>query len=215
MLNREIASRVADYLLQINAVKLRPANPFTWSSGWLSPIYCDNRLTLSYPEIRTFLRKEMAAAIRSQFPDANSIVGVATAGIALGALVADELGLPFAYCRPKPKEHGMKNQLEGRVDADAKVVVFEDLISTGGSSLKVVEYLRNDGIEVMGLAAVFTYGFPLAQKNFDHMACPFITLSDYSVLIEQAIRNGYVDQSSLDSLTSWRTNPDNWKPASE
>lgn len=215
MLNREIASRVADYLLQINAVKLRPANPFTWSSGWLSPIYCDNRLTLSYPEIRTFLRKEMAAAIRSQFPDANSIVGVATAGIALGALVADELGLPFAYCRPKPKEHGMKNQLEGRVDADAKVVVFEDLISTGGSSLKVVEYLRNDGIEVMGLAAVFTYGFPLAQKNFDHMACPFITLSDYSVLIEQAIRNGYVNQSSLDSLTSWRTNPDNWKPASE
>jgi orotate phosphoribosyltransferase len=215
MLNREIASRVADYLLQINAVKLRPANPFTWSSGWLSPIYCDNRLTLSYPEIRTFLRKEMAAAIRSQFPDANSIVGVATAGIALGALVADELGLPFAYCRPKPKEHGMKNQLEGRVDADAKVVVFEDLISTGGSSLKVVEYLRNDGIEVMGLAAVFTYGFPLAQKNFDDMACPFITLSDYSVLIEQAIRNGYVDQSSLDSLTSWRTNPDNWKPASE
>jgi len=215
MLNREIASRVADYLLQINAVKLRPANPFTWSSGWLSPIYCDNRLTLSYPEIRTFLRKEMAAAIRSQFPDANSIVGVATAGIALGALVADELGLPFAYCRPKPKEHGMKNQLEGRVDADAKVVVFEDLISTGGSSLKVVEYLRNDGIEVMGLAAVFTYGFPLAQKNFDDMACPFITLSDYSVLIEQAIRNGYVNQSSLDSLTSWRTNPDNWKPASE
>jgi orotate phosphoribosyltransferase len=157
----------------------------------------------------------MAAAIRSQFPDANSIVGVATAGIALGALVADELGLPFAYCRPKPKEHGMKNQLEGRVDADAKVVVFEDLISTGGSSLKVVEYLRNDGIEVMGLAAVFTYGFPLAQKNFDDMACPFITLSDYSVLIEQAIRNGYVNQSSLDSLTSWRTNPDNWKPASE
>lgn len=215
MLNREIASRVADYLLQINAVKLRPANPFTWSSGWLSPIYCDNRLTLSYPEIRTFLRKEMAAAIRSQFPDANSIVGVATAGIALGALVADELGLPFAYCRPKPKEHGMKNQLEGRVDADAKVVVFEDLISTGGSSLKVVEYLRNDGTEVMGLAAVFTYGFPLAQKNFDDMACPFITLSDYSVLIEQAIRNGYVNQSSLDSLTSWRTNPDNWKPASE
>ena len=215
MLNREIASKLSDYLLQINAVKLRPANPFTWSSGWLSPIYCDNRLTLSYPEIRAFLRKEMAAAIRREFPDANSIVGVATAGIALGALIADELGLPFAYCRPKPKEHGMKNQLEGRVEEGAKVVVIEDLISTGGSSLKVVEYLRNEGIEVMGLAAIFTYGFSIAQKNFNDMACPFFTLSEYSILIEQAVRNGYVNQSSIDSLTSWRTNPDNWKPASQ
>jgi orotate phosphoribosyltransferase len=215
MISPDTASRVADYLLQINAVKLSPTKPFTWSSGWLSPIYCDNRLTLSYPEIRTFLRDEISKKIEERFKGVTAIVGVATAGIALGALVADHMGLPFAYCRPKPKEHGMKNQLEGRIDDGARIVVIEDLISTGGSSLKVVNYLREQGHEVLGLAAVFSYGFAQAAANFKEESCDYVILSDYTALINCALRNHYVDESQMSSLNAWRSNPASWKPMVE
>lgn len=207
---QNISSKVAEYLLEIKAVKLQPDEPFTWSSGWLSPIYCDNRISLSYPQVRTFFKEAFAMAVKSRFPEATALVGVATAGIALGALVAEELGLPYAYCRPKPKEHGMRNQLEGRLEENAKVVVVEDLISTGGSSLKVVEYLRNDGYEVLGLGALFTYGFKEAEKNFHHAHCEFFTLSHYNELIHQAIKSGYISASSLSELEAWRHDPGNW-----
>jgi orotate phosphoribosyltransferase len=202
--------QIARYLLDVQAVKLRPNDPFTWSSGWLSPIYCDNRVTLSYPEARTFIKNALADAIRLNFPTVEVIAGVATAGVAQGALVADVLALPYCYVRPEPKKHGMGNQIEGRLEVGKKVVVIEDLISTGGSSLKVVEALRQAGAEVLGMAAIFTYGFPLADNNFKAADVPLICLSDYAALIDEAQRMGSVQPDQLDSLAAWRNDPANW-----
>lgn len=201
---------IARYLLDVQAVKLRPTEPFTWSSGWRSPIYCDNRVTLSYPEARTFIKNALAAAIRQAFPTADIIAGVATAGIAQGALVADVLNLPYCYVRPEPKKHGMGNQIEGRFQSGQRVVVIEDLISTGGSSLKVVEALRQAGAEVLGMAAIFTYGFPLAAENFRAANVPLLCLSDYAALIEEAQRMNYVQADQLESLAAWREDPASW-----
>ncbi len=202
--------KIASYLLSTKAVKLSPEQPFKWSSGWNSPIYCDNRVTLSYPEARTFIKKSLAKAIKKHFPEAELIAGVATAGIPQGALVAEALGLPFAYVRPKPKEHGMGNQIEGRIEKGQKVVVIEDLISTGGSSLKAVDALREAGIEVVGMLAIFTYGFKIADTNFADKSVPLVTLSNYNALIDEAIKQNYISAESLDSLKKWRRKPEKW-----
>lgn len=204
------ARKIASYLLETKAVQLRPTQPFQWSSGWLSPIYCDNRITLSHPAARTFIKKSLAQVIKKQFPEGTAIVGVATAGIAQGALVAEALQLPFAYVRPKPKEHGMGNQIEGAIPVGAKVVVVEDLISTGGSSLKCVEALRAAGIEVVGMVAIFTYGFSTAQKNFESAQVPLVTLSEYKYLIDEAVKQSYIAADSLETLKKWRKNPATW-----
>ena len=203
-------AKIAKILLDTRAVRLSPDNPFKWSSGWNSPIYCDNRTVLSFPEHRTTIKKMLAEAIKQRFSEATAIVGVATAGIAMGALVAEELGISYAYCRPKPKEHGLKKQLEGRLEENAKVVVLEDLISTGGSSLKVVEYLRREGVNVLGMAAIFTYGFKVAQENFRNADCDYLTLGNYSTLIEKAVDSGYVEQGDVARLNEWRKNPEAW-----
>lgn len=202
--------KIASYLLSTKAIKLSPEQPFKWSSGWNSPIYCDNRVTLSYPEARTFIKKSLAKAIKKHFPDAELIAGVATAGIPQGALVAEALGLPFAYVRPKPKEHGMGNQIEGRIEKGQKVVVIEDLISTGGSSLKAVDALREAGIEVVGMVAIFTYGFKIADTNFAEKSIPLVTLSNYNALIDEAIKQNYISAESLESLKKWRRKPETW-----
>lgn len=204
--------QIARYLLEVQAVKLRPDEPFTWSSGWHSPIYCDNRVTLSYPDIRTFIKNALADAIRTNFPTVDVIAGVATAGIAQGALVADVLNLSYCYVRPEPKKHGMGNQIEGRLNGEGtqNVVVIEDLISTGGSSLKVVEVLRQAGANVLGMAAIFTYGFPIAAENFAAAHVPLVCLSDYSALIAEAQRMNYVQEGQLASLAAWREDPANW-----
>lgn len=206
-----IQQEIARQLLAANAVKLRPAEPFTWSSGWKSPIYCDNRITLSYPETRTFIKNVLADAIRQQFPDVEILAGVATAGIAQGALVADVLNLPYCYVRPEPKQHGMGNQIEGRFETGRKVVVIEDLISTGGSSLKVVEALRQAGAEVLGMAAIFTYGFAVATENFAKAGVELLCLSDYNTLIQEAQTLNYISADQLASLTRWRENPAEWE----
>ncbi|MFD1140065.1 orotate phosphoribosyltransferase [Larkinella insperata] len=205
-----VAEQVARLLLEVKAVRLRPEEPFTWSSGWKSPIYCDNRVTLSYPEVRSYIRSELANAIRNQFPDVTAIAGVATAGIAQGALVADALNLPFLYVRPEPKKHGMGNQIEGRLEAGQRVVVLEDLISTGGSSLKVVDVLRQSGTEVLGMAAIFTYGFPLAAQNFADKDVKLVCLSDYETLLNQAQKLDYIAAEAMSSLAAWRQNPSEW-----
>lgn len=205
-----VSQKIASILLETKAVKLSPEKPFKWSSGWNSPIYCDNRVTLSFPEGRTFIKKSLAKAIKKHFPEADLIAGVATAGIPQGALVADALGLPFAYVRPKPKEHGMGNQIEGRIEKGQKVVVVEDLISTGGSSLKAVEALREAGIEVIGMVAIFTYGFKVADKNFEEAGVKLVTLGHYNSLIDQAIAQKYIAADSLESLKKWRRNPEKW-----
>ncbi len=204
------ARKIATILLETEAVKLSPAKPFTWSSGWKSPIYCDNRITLSDVEGRTFIKKALAKAIRKHFPEVELVAGVATAGIAQGALVADYLKVPFAYVRPKPKEHGMGNQIEGRISKGQKVVVLEDLISTGGSSLKAVEALRAEGIEVIGMIAIMTYGFKIAGLNFEEAGVPLVTLSNYSFLIDEAKKQNYVKEEDIDSLKKWRRSPEKW-----
>ncbi|MCR9065694.1 MAG: orotate phosphoribosyltransferase [Cytophagales bacterium] len=204
------ARKIATILLETEAVKLSPAKPFTWSSGWKSPIYCDNRITLSDVEGRTFIKKALAKAIRKHFPEVELVAGVATAGIAQGALVADYLKVPFAYVRPKPKEHGMGNQIEGRITKGQKVVVLEDLISTGGSSLKAVEALRAEGIEVIGMIAIMTYGFKIAGLNFEEAGVPLVTLSNYSFLIDEAKKQNYVKEEDIDSLKKWRRSPEKW-----
>jgi len=209
-MNTETASKVAQYLLEAKAIKLNPDEPFNWASGWKSPIYCDNRVTLSFPHIRSFIKHSLAKGISDNFPQADILVGVATAGIAIGALAADELNLPYAYARPKPKEHGLKNQIEGKILAGQKIVVIEDLISTGGSSLKVVDYLRENGYDVLGMAAIFTYGFPVAEDNFRKGLCSLITLSDYDHLIKEAVSAGYVSENQLKRLAAWRLDPSNW-----
>jgi orotate phosphoribosyltransferase len=204
------ARKIATYLLETQAVKLSPEKPFQWSSGWLSPIYCDNRITLSDVTARTFIKKALAKVIQKQFPEATAIAGVATAGIPQGALVADALQLPFAYVRPKPKEHGMGNQIEGRIAPGEKVVVIEDLISTGGSSLKSVEALRAAGVEVVGMVAIFTYGFQIADDNFEKAGVPLVTLSEYKYLIDEAVKQNYIPATTVDSLKKWRRNPEKW-----
>ncbi|MEQ9591785.1 MAG: orotate phosphoribosyltransferase [Cyclobacteriaceae bacterium] len=205
------ATSIAEKLLSIEAIKLNYAQPFTWSSGWKSPIYCDNRLSLSYPSIRSYIKAALSEVVRHNFPEAEYIAGVATAGIAQGALVADELDLPYIYVRPKPKEHGMGNQIEGRVDKGKKVVLIEDLVSTGGSSLKAAAALKGEGFEVIGMAAIFTYGFDHAAKNFEEAKIPLICLSDFHHLLEIATKNATIDESQLVHLKSWRLDPANWK----
>jgi len=210
ILNKDRALKVAEFLLQIKAVKLQPNDPFTWASGWSSPIYCDNRKTLSFPAIRTHIRQGYAEAILEQFGKPDVIAGVATGGIAQGALVAQELGIPFIYVRGTAKGHGLGNLIEGHFEKGQKVVVIEDLISTGGSSLVAVKALREAGLEVKGLVAIFTYGFDLAVRNFADAECPFITLTDYEHLIDQALKSDYINESDVESLKDWKNAPDSW-----
>jgi orotate phosphoribosyltransferase len=211
ILNEDKALKVAEFLLQIKAVKLNPKDPFTWASGIKSPIYCDNRVTLSYPQIRTFIRQAFAEAILESFGKPDVIAGVATGGIAQGALVAEELGLPFIYVRSSAKGHGMGNLIEGYFEKGQRVVVIEDLISTGGSSLKAVEALRDSGLEVKGLLAIFSYGFDVATQNFNEAHCPYITLSNYDILLQKAVSDNVLSETDLSSLQAWRTNPKEWK----
>ncbi|MHA8066843.1 orotate phosphoribosyltransferase [Aquirufa sp. ROCK2-A2] len=211
MENISISQEVANHLLNIKAIQLRPDEPFKWASGWNSPIYCDNRISLSFPEVRTYIKNCLSAAVKAYFPQVDCIAGVATAGIAQGALVADYLDLPFCYVRPEPKKHGMGNQIEGKVNKGQKVVLIEDLISTGGSSLKAAEALINEGIEVLGMVAIFSYGFEIADENFKKANIPFYTLSNYDSLIEEAVKLNYVTETQLVTLQDWRINPSEWK----
>lgn len=206
----DINKRIAELLLEAQAIKLSPEKPFQWSSGWFSPIYCDNRVALSYPDTRTFIKKALAELIRAKYPNAQAIVGVATGGIAQGALVADLLELPFAYVRPEPKKHGMGNQIEGRLEKGQSVVIIEDLISTGGSSLKTVDALREAGIEVAGMVAIFTYGFQVAADNFTEKNVQLDTISNYNALIDVALEHNYVTEAQLESLAAWRVAPEGW-----
>ncbi|MBO4608088.1 MAG: orotate phosphoribosyltransferase [Prevotella sp.] len=201
----------AQRLLSIKAIKLQPNDPFTWASGWKSPFYCDNRKTLSYPALRTYVKLELTHAILAHFPDAEVIAGVATGAIPQGALVADALGLPFVYIRNKPKDHGLENLIEGELPQGAKVVVVEDLISTGGSSLKAVEAVRKSGSEVIGMVASYTYGFPVAQQAFDEAGVTLITLTDYEHVVAQALETGYIAESDVALLNEWRKDPANWQ----
>lgn len=209
-MNNEISKKLAEKLLQIKAIKLQPTNPFTWASGMKSPIYCDNRKTLSFPEVREFIKNAFAEKIKEIFPKVDMIAGVATGAIAHGVLVAEVMDLPFIYIRSNPKGHGLENLVEGDVNQGKNVVVIEDLISTGGSSLKAVNALRNENVNVLGLAAIFTYEFEKANNNFKEANCDFITLSNYSYLIETALETGYISDSELELLKKWRNDPDNW-----
>jgi len=207
----ETEQQVAEFLLQIKAIKLQPNNPFTWASGWKSPIYCDNRITLSHPTVRTYIRQQLSKAIQEKFGSVGCIAGVATAGIPQGALVAQELGLPFIYVRAKAKEHGRGNMIEGDDSMTGKrVVVIEDLISTGQSSLQAVTALRDAGYDVAGLAAIFTYGFNIADENFKNANCPYITLSNYTALVNYAEEHQYITRKDVDMLRSWRESPSTW-----
>jgi orotate phosphoribosyltransferase len=210
ILNNETALKTAEYLLQIKAIKLNSAQPFTWASGWKSPIYCDNRKTLSYPVIRTYIRQQFTEIIREHYGLPEVIAGVATGGIANGALVAQELGLAFVYVRTAQKEHGLENLIEGVVESGQSVIVCEDLISTGGSSLKVVEALRKAGCDVKGMVAIFSYGFKTAMDAFEKAKCPLITLSDYDALLKQAVASGLIAEKELELLSKWRIAPDKW-----
>ncbi|QDH79444.1 orotate phosphoribosyltransferase [Echinicola soli] len=208
--SKEIAATVARKLLDIKAIRLQPKQPFTWASGWKSPIYCDNRLSLSFPETRTFIKEKLVEVIKQNFPNAEGIAGVATAGIPQGALIAEDMGLPFIYVRSKPKGHGMENMIEGKLTKGQKVVVIEDLVSTGGSSLKAIEALNASGFEVLGMAAIFTYGFEIARQNFVNADVKLICLSDYEAMLPQAIENNYASDEDLQSLAKWRKSPDTW-----
>ena len=206
----EIEQKIAEFLLQIKAIKLQPDNPFTWASGWKSPIYCDNRVTLSHPTIRTYIRQKLSLIIQEEFGASGCIAGVATAGIPQGALVAQELGLPFIYVRSKPKDHGTGSMIEGEIVPGQRVVVIEDLISTGKSSLQAVEALRNAGLEVAGLAAIFSYGFDEATENFKEAKCKFFTLSNYNALLKYAEENNYISADESEILKKWRVSPSTW-----
>ena len=205
-----IAKRTAEYLLQIKAIKLQPSNPFTWASGWKSPIYCDNRKTLSFPEVRSFIRDSFCELVKSEYPGAGLIAGVATGAIAHGALVADKLGLPFIYIRSEAKSHGLGNQIEGYYEKGQKVVVIEDLISTGGSSLNAVAAVREAGCMRLGMAAIFTYQFSKSVDAFASAECRLVTLSNYSALIDTAVDTGYIGERDVETLKIWRTDPSNW-----
>ncbi|TKG91144.1 orotate phosphoribosyltransferase [Puteibacter caeruleilacunae] len=206
----EIQSAVAKKLLEINTIKVQPKNPFTWASGWNAPIYCDNRKILSYPETRDFICKQFCALIREKYPEAEVIAGVATGAIAHGALVAHELGLPFIYIRTKPKGHGLENLIEGDLQPGKKVVIIEDLVSTGMSSLHAADAVSNFGGDILGMLAIFTYNFPVANENFAAKGIELTTLSRYQVLINQALEMGEVSENDIESLMSWREDPANW-----
>jgi len=208
---KTLEKSVAEKLLKIKAVKLQPNNPFVWASGWNSPIYCDNRKTLSYPHIRTYIKIELARLIVEMYPDVEVIAGVATGAIAQGALVADALGLPFVYVRTTPKDHGLENMIEGDLRPRQKVVVIEDLISTGGSSLKAVEAIRNDGSEVLGMVAIFTYGFPMAEQKFKLAKVKLTTLCSYEAILSEALATNYISADDIETLQEWRQNPATWK----
>jgi orotate phosphoribosyltransferase len=202
--------KTAEFLLQIKAIKLQPSNPFAWASGWKSPIYCDNRKTLSFPEVRSYIRDSFADLIKDMYPKADMIASVATGAIAHGALVADRLGLPFIYVRSGEKEHGLGNQIEGYYEKGQKVVVIEDLISTGGSSLSAVNALREAGCDVLGMVAIFTYEFKKAVDAFANEKCKLNTLSNYSTLVETAVKTGYIGQAEVETLKKWRLDPSTW-----
>jgi orotate phosphoribosyltransferase len=208
----DTASPIAEMLLKIEAIKLNTRKPFIWSSGWKSPIYCDNRLSLSYPQVRSAIKEGLVNAIKENFYTAEAIAGVATAGIAQGALVAEAMNLPFLYVRPKPKEHGMANLIEGKITSGQKVVVVEDLVSTGGSSLKTVAALREAGFKVLGMISIFNYGFDIATRNFYEADVSLISLSDYSHLLTRALHQNYITEEQVTSLKAWRVDPANWKP---
>jgi len=201
---------IAEKLLQVNAIKLSPQAPFTWASGWKSPIYCDNRKVLGFPYVRDFIKSELCSVIFEKFEGATLLAGVATAGIAWGAMAADQLKLPYIYVRPKPKEHGLGNQIEGFFEADQKVLVIEDLISTGKSSLQVCEVLKKEGLEVIGMVSIFTYGFDVASKAFEEAGIPYLSLTNYEALINLAVNKGVVSPEDLKTLLNWRSNPSEW-----
>ena len=205
-----VESLVASRLLGVQAVKLQPNQPFTWASGWKSPIYCDNRKTLSYPDVRSLIKLELSRIILEKYPDVEAIAGVATGAIAQGALVADALGLPFVYVRSSKKDHGMENLVEGYLEEGKKVVVVEDLISTGGSSLKAVEAIRRDGCEVIGMVAAYTYGFPVAIEAFKNAKVNLVTLTNYEAVLEVAVKTGYINEEDVAVLDAWRKDPAHW-----
>ncbi len=204
---------VAEKLLKIKAVKVQPSNPFTWASGWKSPIYCDNRKTLSYPQLRSFIKIELARLIKEKYDNVDVIAGVATGAIAQGAMIADELGLPFVYIRSSAKDHGLENLIEGDLKPGQKVVVIEDLISTGGSSLKAVEAIRKDGCEVLGMMAIFTYGFPVATEQFKSAKVELTTLSNYEAVLEHLLKTDFIGKEEMETLQEWRKDPANWNKA--
>ena len=210
-LDKDTAKKTAELLLKIKAIKLSPNEPFNWASGWKSPIYCDNRVTLSYPPVRNFLRAEIAKQIEREYGKPDAIAGVATGAIAIGVLVAEELGIPFVYVRPEAKKHGRKNQVEGHLESGQNVVVVEDLISTGKSSLNAVTALKESGAVVKGMIAVFSYGFEVAKTNFMENNVRLSTLSDYESLLEQAAESSYISDAEMDTLKEWRKNPSTWK----
>ena len=212
ILHKDTAKKTAEVLLKVKAIKLSPSEPFTWASGWKSPIYCDNRVTLSYPPVRVFLKEEIAKIVELQYGKPDVIAGVATGAIAIGILVAQELGVPFIYVRPEPKNHGRKNQIEGHLESGQNVVVIEDLISTGKSSLNAVKALKEAGAVVKGMVAIFSYGFDIASDNFKNSNVALTTLSNYSHLLEQAMDSKYITEKELETLSEWRKNPGNWKP---
>jgi orotate phosphoribosyltransferase len=211
ILDQSIAAEVADKLLEIQAIRLQPEKPFTWASGWKSPIYCDNRLSLSFPEVRNLIKNHLVDSVSHFFQNVEAIAGVATAGIPQGALIANELELPFIYVRSKPKGHGMENMIEGKITPGQKVVVVEDLVSTGGSSLKAAEDLKNAGFEVLGMVAIFSYGFEVAAQNFSKAGVKLVCLSHYDALLPIAVKRNYVTAEMLDSLSEWRKDPGSWK----
>lgn len=209
----QVAIKTAEFLLQTDAVKLSPQKPFKWASGWLSPIYCDNRLTLSYPNARNYIKNQLISLIINNFPEVEAIAAVATAGIPQGAMVADEIGLPFLYVRSEAKDHGMQRLIEGKITPGQKVVLVEDLISTGASSMKAVDALRNAGFEVQGMVAVFTYGFDIAEKNIEAKKIKVLYLCDYATLIQVAAEKGIIASSDIITLEHWRKTPENWQAA--
>ncbi|HSD13541.1 MAG TPA: orotate phosphoribosyltransferase [Flavobacterium sp.] len=208
--NTDTAKKTAELLLQINAIKLNPKNPFTWASGWKSPIYCDNRITLSFPPIRNYLREEFAKNIEKQFGKPDVIAGVATGAIGIGMLVAEIMGLPFVYVRPEPKKHGRENQVEGFLQKGQSVLVVEDLISTGKSSLQAVEALKAAGANVKGMVAIFTYGFEIAEQNFKKANVELFTLGNYDMLLKEAVAKQYITEDEYDTLKEWRKSPSTW-----
>ncbi len=212
VIDKDTASKTAELLLQINAIKLRPENPFTWASGWKSPIYCDNRIILSYPQIRNYIRQELSRKVEDLYGKPDVIAGVATGAIGIGALVAEHLGLPFIYVRPEAKSHGRQNQIEGRLEPGSSVVIIEDLISTGKSSLNAVSALEEARAQIKGMVAIFTYGFDVSVENFKNRAVTLHTLTDYESVLEQATETNYIKEDQLNLLLDWRKNPAEWQP---
>ena len=212
ILNKETAIKTAELLLQIKAIKLEPQEPFTWASGWKSPIYCDNRIILSYPPIRNFVRENFARQIEELYGKPDVIAGVATGAIGIGMLVAEYMNLPFIYVRPEAKGHGRKNQIEGHLESGQTVVVIEDLISTGNSSLNAIKALQEANVTIKGLLAIFSYGFKISEDNFKKANIDLYTLSGYDHLIDTAVKSNYINESEAETLKSWRKDPSNWKP---